>query len=136
MECKLAAVGAAAMLEQVQPLPGAERHAAADHRDRELDLRQRGAEMGGHVVGALVVMGVGGGIFRRDPGEEALEVAAGGGGGVFLDQQRSGGVAAEQGQQPFTDALTAEPPGDAGGDVEITPPAPSQHILTEAGRLM
>src|SRR5688572_8728832 len=74
VQCQSATVRAAAVLEQIDALPGAEREAAADQGDGELDLGQRGAEVGGHVVGPLVVMGVGVRILGRDAGEIGLEV--------------------------------------------------------------
>src|SRR3989304_3746306 len=47
-----------AVLEQVAALPGAERHRPRLHRNGELGLRKRRADMGGHVVRALGLVDV------------------------------------------------------------------------------
>ena len=76
----------AAVLEQVDALPGAEHGPAIGDRDRQAGRGQRRTKMGGHVVGAFVVMLVPI-AFWRDAGEVALDVAARSGGGILLDQQ-------------------------------------------------
>src|SRR5688572_22603718 len=48
-------------------------------------------------------------VLRGDPLEIGLEVAVGGRRSVLLDEQRSGSVPAEQGDQPVGDALPARP---------------------------
>ena len=53
-----AAVRRGAVLKEVDPLPCVERHAAFLDRDGKLRQRESGADMGGHVVGALDGMAV------------------------------------------------------------------------------
>jgi hypothetical protein len=64
----------AAVLEQKNALPGTECEPTALHGDRQLRLRQRTAEVRGHVVGSFVIMLVSR-AFGRDPLEIAFEVA-------------------------------------------------------------
>jgi len=65
-----AAVGRNSVLEQVNPLPGAEREPAAHHRNRQRGLGQRRAEMARHVVAAFGHVGMASGaelqtVFNR-----------------------------------------------------------------------
>ena len=76
MHRHLPLVRAAAVLEQVDPLPGPERQPSADQRDRQLGPGEGGAQMGRHVVRPLVVVGVEGGVLRRQAFEEGLKVRA------------------------------------------------------------
>src|ERR1700683_1771879 len=50
MECHLATVGRVAMLENINPLPGAQRQTAHTERNCDTGLRQRGPDMSGHVI--------------------------------------------------------------------------------------
>jgi hypothetical protein len=86
------------MFEQVDALPAAPRQPPVDQRDRELHLGQRRAEVSGHIIGTFVIMLVGRGIFGRYPGEIRFKVAPHLRRRIFLDQQRRGGMAAEQGR--------------------------------------
>ena len=87
------------MLEEIDPLPRAERQAAALHGYGELRLRQCRPQMGGHVVGALGAMTVAAGRLRSDGLEEGLEVGAHLRVCVLLDDERRGGVRTEQGEK-------------------------------------
>ena len=111
-----AAMRAAAMLEEVDALPCAERESAVDQRDRQLDLRERGAEVGWHVVRAFIVVEILS-RFGRYAGEIGFQVGPDFGRGVFLDEERGGGVAAEYRQQTFRHLLFAEPADDLVGDI-------------------
>ena len=112
VEREAAPVRPAAVLEQIDALPGAEREPAAEQRDGELDLGEDRPQMRRHVVRPLVAMGVGGGILRREPGDPRLDVGAHLGRGILLDEQRGGGVAAEEGEQAFGHGLGGGPGGD------------------------
>ena len=103
------------MLEQENPLPGAELELAALDRDRQLGRGQSRAQMRRHVVRSLVVMLVPG-AFVRDAREISFEVAANRRSGVLLDHQRGRSMPAEQGRQPFRDAAQADDRGDVAGD--------------------
>jgi len=56
MQGDLAAMRRAAMFEKKDSLPRSKRQCAVHDRDREMRLRQRCADMRGHVVGAFRVM--------------------------------------------------------------------------------
>ena len=81
------------MFPKVDALPGAEHHRAGGDRDAEVDAGQRRADVGRHVVVALVVVLVNRVGIRGQARKNRLEVGAHGGVGVFLDEQRGGGVA-------------------------------------------
>ena len=82
---------------------------AADDRDRQVHARQRRADMGGHVVRALVVVGVEARGLGREALERGLHVDEHVGRGVLGDQQRGRGVAAKQRHE----ALSPRPRGSA-----------------------
>jgi len=93
MKGDLAPMRSVAVFEKENPLPGSERQCAADERNRELRLGERGADMRRHVVGAFRIMRVIR-LFRRKPREDGFEIAQHGRIGVFLNEQRGGGVSA------------------------------------------
>src|SRR5215217_9219628 len=101
------------MLEEIDALPGPERHAPVRDRDGELRLSQCRTEVCRHVVGTLVIMLVVA-AFRREPGEIGLEIAAGRRGGILLDHERSRRMAAEEGKQSLADATRLYPARDLG----------------------
>jgi hypothetical protein len=116
----LAAVGMDAVLEEVDALPGAEDEAAVQDGDGELDLREGGFEVGGHVVEAFVVVEVGAVRWRHVGGdvvEVGEDVALHGGVGVLLDEQRRRGVAAEDGEQAGVDLLVGDPLAEGRGEL-------------------
>ena len=92
-----------AMLEQVDALPGAKCQATFDHGDRQLRLRQRGADVRRHVVGPFRAVDVAS-ILRRDPLEKFLEVGLHVGIGVLLDHQRCRRVPTEDREKAGLDA--------------------------------
>jgi hypothetical protein len=112
----LAVVGAGAVLEEVDALPGAEGGAAVEDGDREVDLGEDGFEVGRHVVGAFGVVVVGA-VLGDEAIEVGLDVAADGGVGVLLDEERGGGVAAEEGEEAGLNVLAADPLGDGRGEL-------------------
>lgn len=84
---------AGAMFKQIDALPCAKAKLARDHRDRQADRKDRGLDMGRHVVGAFRAVGdprhgwiVGG---RCKASEETLQIMLHARIGVFLDQQRT-----------------------------------------------
>lgn len=105
-----------AMLEQIDVLPGAERQAAAGNGYRELRAGQDAADMGRHVVGALVGVAIKRGVFADQAGEKGLQIPQHVGVGVLLDGQRRAGVLAKQGEQAVREPLAFHPSPDLGGD--------------------
>ena len=97
VQCDLAPLRPAAVLEQIDALPSTERHFSPRHRNRKLHLGERGAEVGGHVIWSLDLVDVAAGCLGRDPVEEGFQVGPQVRVGVLLDQQRRGSVAAEAG---------------------------------------
>ena len=75
-------------------------------------LRQRGADMRGHVVGAFRIMRVMR-AFRRQSGKDGFEIAEHGRIGVFLDNERGRGVPAKSREQPLPHARV---PREIGAD--------------------
>jgi hypothetical protein len=112
VEDDFSAVGVDAVLEEVDALPGAKDEAAVEDGDGELDLREGGLQVGGHVVEALVVVEVGP-VWWRNVGGDVVEpgedVALHGGVGVLLDEERGGGVAAEDGEEAGVQLLVGDP---------------------------
>jgi len=86
-----------------------EHHPAILYRDRELRLRQRGPDMGRHIVRALVIVRVERPVLGRDPGEEFFEIVARGPGRILLDEQGRRSVRAEERQQSVADCLRVKP---------------------------
>jgi len=78
-------------------------------RDRQLRLRQGRPQMRRHVVGSLVIVRVERRILGRDAREVGLEIVPRSASGIFLDQQGSGSVAAEDRQQSGLDFLILDP---------------------------
>lgn len=122
VEDDLATMGADAVFEEVDALPGSQDELAFDKRDRKLDLGERRFEVGRHVVRTFRVMPVRTGL-RREAIEIGLEVRAHGGVGVFLDEKRGGGVPAEDGEKAGVHRLLPNPLVD-GGRAFVEPLAP------------
>ena len=76
MRGDLAPMRRAPVLKQIDALPGSETQPALDQRNRQIDAGQSRADMGRHVVGTLVIVGVARRVFRRDAVEKSLEVRA------------------------------------------------------------
>src|SRR5688572_7786549 len=109
MQDELAAVRRGAMLEDVHRLPGPERELAVDDRDRELRRGQRGADVGGHVVGPLGGVAIQPLVLGHELPEERVEVAEHGGVGVLLHDERGRGVTNEDGEKPGRHLLAVDP---------------------------
>ena len=87
MEVDSAVVRVGAVFPKVDALPCAEHHGAAEDGDAEIDVRQRGADVGGHVVVAFIVVFVYRIRVGCQAGEDGLKIGANAGVGVFLNQQ-------------------------------------------------
>ena len=100
MRRDLAPMGPVAMLEEVEPLPGPEPHPTLGHRDLEAGREQGRLDVGGHVVGTFLgvfQIGHGGIVAWRDKAmKERAEIRSNVGIGVFLDEQRTRGMAQKQ----------------------------------------
>jgi len=75
MQGDFPAVGRAPVLEQIDPLPGAQRQPAIPDRDGELHAGQGRAEMRGHVVGAFVRVPISPRLLRRQAVENVSRSA-------------------------------------------------------------
>ena len=62
------------MFEKINPLPRSQGEPALDYRNRELHARQRRANMGGHVVGALVRVPISRRLLGRQAFEKCLQI--------------------------------------------------------------
>ena len=78
--------------------------------------------MGGHVVGAFLLVAVAGALGHQ-AGEEGFEVGAHIRVGILLHQQRGGGVAAPDRQQPRRHPLAFRPGAHRVGDGDEAFPA-------------
>jgi len=76
-----------AVLPQINPLPCPQSHASGMNRDGKIHCRQRGADVGRHVILTLRGVYEDGITIPHEPGEEGFQVAADIGIGIFLDQQ-------------------------------------------------
>ena len=99
---------ACAMLDEIDALPGAERHLAVHDRNAETDAREHRLDMARHVVGALFLMGVVR-AFGRKRLECVAEIAPHIRVGILLDRQRGRGMAHEHGEEPVAAADIVEP---------------------------
>lgn len=87
MEVNSAIVRVGAVFPKVDALPCAEDHRAGGDGDAEIDVRQRGSDVGSHIIVAFVVVFVYRIRVRRQAGEDGLKIGADAGVGVFLNQQ-------------------------------------------------
>jgi hypothetical protein len=100
------------VLENVNPLPGAERHSAIFDRDRELCQRECGADVRRHIVGTFHGVAVQPVVFRRQAAEKSIQVVDHVRIGVLLDGQRGRRVLDEEGQETLTNGLLFQPSRD------------------------
>src|SRR5260370_8778014 len=90
---------ALAVLKEIDALPGAQGKLPVDDGYRKMHTRQCRAQMGGHVVSALVVMLVSARVFRGNGPEKSLQVRAPCSRSIFLDQKRCRMVSAKEPQK-------------------------------------
>lgn len=100
------------MLEDVNPLPGAEGKIAIIHGDGKAGISQHGADVGGGVVGSFQIMGVPTVPFGDEAFHEGFEVGAGGGVPVFADDQKGAGVLDKEKAHPFADVPFLQLPAE------------------------
>jgi hypothetical protein len=117
MQCDLAPVRRAAMLDEVESLPGAEHEASVRERNRQLRRQQRGANMRRHIVGSFIGVAIAPRLLGGERAQEILEIGADLGRRILLDEQRSGGMAQIEGEKPRRHALRRDPAGDGCGDL-------------------
>jgi len=75
------------MFPDVNALPGAKGHGAVADGNGEVDSRQGGADVGGHVVVAFGGVDEHAVAVRDETGEEGFKVAADVGVGIFLNEK-------------------------------------------------
>ena len=78
---------AGAMFKQIDALPCAKAKLARDHRDRQADRKDRGLDMGRHVIWPLCPVRYPVHALWRNPAEEPGQVGTDIRVGIFLDDQ-------------------------------------------------
>jgi hypothetical protein len=111
------------MLPKIDPLPCAQRQASVGERNRELDRRQRGADVGGHVIGPFVAMTEEGVAIRYKSSEEAFEVSAHVRIGILLHDQARRRVPDEEREQAGFHVAAGRPVDDWTSDLDKAAPA-------------
>ena len=106
------------VLEQVNALPCPQGEPPLQDRDRKMHTRQRGANVGGHVIEAFVRVPVSSGVLGREAVEECLKIGANVGRGVLLDEQSGRGMPAKKRQEPGLDAMGPQPIQDVGCNLD------------------
>ena len=104
-----AGVRGAAMFPEVDPLPGAQSKVALADGDGKVDRRQRGADMGGHVVVALDRVREKGIAVRHEARKEVLQITPHVRVGIFLDKQRGRSMAEVQSDQAARRTVLQQP---------------------------
>ena len=110
---------AGAVLVEIEALPGPERAGTGADRQRQLDLREDGPDVGGHVVRSLVAVLEEPIAVGDQSGHEGVEVAPHGRVGVFAENQGCAGVMDEDVTESDPDSrgpnLLLDAPGDVVG---------------------
>jgi hypothetical protein len=102
----------AAMLEQINPLPGPQSELTAHDRNRNLDAGHGRADVGRHVVVAFICVPIPASLLRREAVKKSLEIGANIGCGVLLNKQSGRGVPNKQRQKSCLQRARLEPIGD------------------------
>lgn len=123
----------AAMLKQIDALPGAKRGATVDYWNGKLRLRKRCADVRGHVVGPFHRVAVAGVVLRGDPLKKIAKVGDDIGIGIFLNGEGCRCMLAEQGQQSGGEVALRNPVDD--GRCEIVKALAGRGDLKPGGEL-
>ena len=100
------------MLPEVDALPRAKRHFSVCDRNRKVHRRQGSADVGGHVIVAFSGMNEEPIAIRHQAGKEFLQIAPHIRVGIFLNEQRSRGVAKVQSEQASSERVIGNPLSD------------------------
>ena len=111
------------MFKKIDPLPRSQSKLALHQGNRELRAGERRADMGGHVVGAFLLVAVAPRLLRRQAIEKSLQICANVSSGVLLDEQYSRGMPAEQRQEPGLQRVGLKPIQDVLRDLDQPAPA-------------
>ena len=137
MEGDLASTRRPPMFEKINPLPLSQGWSPRHDWNRQLRAGQGRADMGGHIVGALVDVPVSPHLLGRQSFEKRLQVGANARSRVFLDEQSGRGVSAKQGQEPGLHPARPEPIQDVLRNLDKPAPARRNsknfYELTHAG---
>ena len=118
MHGHLTSVRPESVFPQVDALPRSEREASIREWNRKLHSGQRRADVGGHVIGALVAMVEERVAIGYKAGEETLEISAHVGIDILLYYEARGCVANEKRQQTAFHAGRGRPIGDWTSDLD------------------
>jgi len=110
-------VRAAAMLDQIDRLPGSECQFAVQDRDMQRACRQHGLDVRRHIVGTFGVVAPTG-VLGREPAEHRHEIVEHGGIGILLDRQRRRSMADEQRHRPLSRVRVKHKLRDLGGEID------------------
>lgn len=113
-------MGGAAMFEDVEALPIAQRERALDDGNRELYATEHGADMSGHVVRTFEGVTVEAAFLGDHAIEVGAEIGEDVGGSVLLNGKGRGGVLDEESEETSGEVLTVDPLLDFRGDVVET----------------
>ena len=96
------------VLPEKYSLPRPERQTPVSDRDRERRRRERGLDVGRHVIGTLLRMREMRVALRHQPAQPILEVPARRGVGVFLDRQAGRGMLNHHRAQSLSDPYAGD----------------------------
>jgi len=97
------------VLEDIQALPGAKRHAFRNQRNGKAGLSQSGPYVRSHIVGTFDCVAIVLLVFRDEPLEEIAQIQRHIGIGVFLNDQRARSVLNEDCQNAVAYVLFGHP---------------------------
>ena len=129
-----AGVRGAAMLPEVNALPGAQRQLAVADGNGKIDRRKGGAHVSGHVVVAFDRVREERIAVRHKASEEMLQVTPHVRVGVFLDQQGGGSVAEVQSHQAGGETVLGNPVRHFAGEfVEAAAARGNPYLMKKPG---
>src|SRR5205823_1475215 len=112
MEGNSAGMRGATVFPKINALPCAEGEFTSADGNRKIYGRERGADMGGHVIVTFGSMNKNGIAIRHEPRKETFQVTANIGIGIFLNEQGCGSVAKMQCQEAIFKTVLREPGSD------------------------